>query len=110
LNDYLPHIQYPLLHLRAVPVTFLALNSFTVRHKTASKMADLDAELLALAGGDSSGEESIPSSPKRKSPSPPRSKKPSRESPPPDMARKGVAKPTKRAKRRKNYSDDEDEL
>jgi RNA polymerase-associated protein RTF1 len=78
-------------------------------------MADLDAELLALAGGDdSSGEESMPSSPKQKSPSrspsPPRSKKPSRESPPPDMARKGVAKTVKRVKRRKNYSDDDDEV
>jgi len=75
-------------------------------------MADLDAELLALAGGDSSGEESLPSSPKPKSPSPspPRSKKQSRESPSPDMARKGVAKPTKRAKRRKHYSDDDDEV
>lgn len=73
-------------------------------------MADLDAELLALAGGDSSGEESMPSSPKEKSPSPPRSKKQSRESPPPDMARKGVAKAVKRTKRRKTYSDDEDEV
>jgi RNA polymerase-associated protein RTF1 len=73
-------------------------------------MADLDAELLALAGGDSSGEESIPSSPKPKSPSPPRSKKQSRESPPPDMVRKGVAKAVKRNKRRKTYSDDEDEV
>jgi RNA polymerase-associated protein RTF1 len=72
-------------------------------------MADLDAELLALAGGDSSGEESMPSSPKPKSPSPPRSKKQSRESPS-DMARKGVAKAVKRSKRRKAYSDDEDEV
>lgn len=73
-------------------------------------MADLDAELLALAGGDSSGEESMPASPKPKSPSPSRSKKPPRESPSPDMARKGVAKTVKRVKRRKNYSDDEDEV
>lgn len=73
-------------------------------------MADLDAELLALAGGDSSGEESVAPSPKPKSPSPSRSKKPSRESPPPDTSRKGVAKTVKRAKRRKNYSDDEDEV
>lgn len=73
-------------------------------------MADLDAELLALAGGDSSGEESVHSSPKPKSPSPSRSKSNSRVSPQPDMTRKGVAKTTKRARRRKNYSDDEDEL
>ncbi|KAL2423498.1 hypothetical protein ABEF95_009757 [Exophiala dermatitidis] len=74
-------------------------------------MADLDAELLALAGGDSSGEEeSLPPSPKEKSPSPPRSRKQSRQSPQPDMARKGVAKTVKRAKRRKTYSDDEDEV
>jgi RNA polymerase-associated protein RTF1 len=73
-------------------------------------MADLDAELLALAGGDSSGDESLPSSPKPKSPSPPRSKKQSRESPPVEMGRKGVAKITKRSKRRKTYSDDEDEV
>ncbi|KIX07193.1 uncharacterized protein Z518_01846 [Rhinocladiella mackenziei CBS 650.93] len=73
-------------------------------------MADLDAELLALAGGDSSGEESVRSSPKPKSPSPPRPISKSRESPLPDMARKGVATTVKRAKRRKNYSDDEDEV
>ncbi|EXJ85649.1 hypothetical protein A1O1_06015 [Capronia coronata CBS 617.96] len=73
-------------------------------------MADLDAELLALAGGDSSGEEeSMPPSPKEKSPSPPRSKKQSRHSPEPDMARKGVAKTVKRAKRRRTYSDEEDD-
>lgn len=73
-------------------------------------MADLDAELLALAGGDSSGEESMPSSPKPKSSSahtqnqlrPP-------QSPEPDMARKGVAKAVKRPRRRKAYSDDEGE-
>ncbi|EXJ84885.1 hypothetical protein A1O3_05560 [Capronia epimyces CBS 606.96] len=74
-------------------------------------MADLDAELLALAGGDSSGEdESMPPSPKEKSPSPSRSKKQSRHSPDLDMARKGIAKAVKRAKRRKTYSDDEDEV
>ncbi|KAK7900021.1 RNA polymerase-associated protein rtf1 [Exophiala xenobiotica] len=73
-------------------------------------MADIDAELLALAGGDSSGEESMHSSPKRKSPSPPRNKKQSRRSPTPDMARKGVAKTVKRPRRRKVYSDDEDEV
>ncbi len=73
-------------------------------------MADLDAELLALAGGDSSGEESLPSSPKMKTSSPPRTKNKSRESPSADMARKSVTKTTKRSKRRKAYSDDEDEV
>jgi len=73
-------------------------------------MADLDAELLALAGGDSSGEESMPSSPKPKSSTPPRTKQLSRRAPSPaDMARKGVAKTVKRPRRRKAYSDDEDE-
>jgi hypothetical protein len=73
-------------------------------------MADLDAELLALAGGDSSGEESMPSSPKPKSSSPPRTKNKSRESPSADMARKSVTKAAKRNRRRKTYSDDEDEV
>jgi hypothetical protein len=77
-------------------------------------MADLDAELLALAGGDSSGEEeSLPSPSGDKSSSPPRLTKSTQDSA--DMARKGIAKPvpksTKRiAKKRKTYSDDEDEV
>lgn len=76
-------------------------------------MADLDAELLALAGGDSSGEEdSTPGSPPpRRSPSP---RSPSfGEDSSPDMARKGIAQTTKKAKARKparrSQSDDEDE-
>ena len=70
-------------------------------------MADLDAELLALAGGDeSSGEESSPQ-PKQKSPSPNRSVKRTRDSPAPDMARKGTAKPIRKARRRKDDSDDD---
>ena len=70
-------------------------------------MADLDAELLALAGGDSSGEESPPSPAARKSPSPARAQKLSA-----DMARgaKGVATKVKKTKRRRDYSDDEDEV
>lgn len=73
-------------------------------------MADIDAELLALAGGDSSGEESMPSSPKPKSPSPSRSKQQARRaSSPADMARKGVAKTARRPRRRKVYSDDDGE-
>ena len=68
-------------------------------------MADLDAELLALAGGDSSGDESLPSPPARKSPSPTRTQKSSA-----DMARgtKGLATKVKKTKRRRDYSDDED--
>ncbi|KAJ9636138.1 uncharacterized protein PV06_04255 [Exophiala oligosperma] len=74
-------------------------------------MADIDAELLALAGGDSSGEESAPSSPKPKSPSPSRSKQQTRRATSPaDMARKGVAKSARRARRRKVYSDDDGEV
>ena len=78
-------------------------------------MADLDAELLALAGGDSSGEEeSLPSPSREKSPSPPRPTRPTQDTPT-DMARKGIAKPVaKSAKRtvrkRKTYSDDDDEV
>jgi RNA polymerase-associated protein RTF1 len=70
-------------------------------------MADLDAELLALAGGDeSSGEESSPP-PKQKSPSPSRPVKRTRDSPSPDMARKGTAKPIRKARRRRDDSDDD---
>lgn len=77
-------------------------------------MADLDAELLALAGGDSSGEEdSMP-------PSPPQRRSPSRRSPSssdkeaPEMSRKGVAQTVKKSRarkpaRRSRYSDDEGE-
>ena len=78
-------------------------------------MADLDAELLALAGGDSSGEEeSMPSPSREKSSSPLRPTRPAQASSA-DMARKGIAKPvaksTKRTvKKRKTYSDDEDEM
>lgn len=77
-------------------------------------MADLDAELLALAGGDSSGEEDSmpPSPPQRRSPSRRSLSTSSKESP--DMGRKGVAQPVKKTKarkpaRRKQYSDDEGE-
>lgn len=73
-------------------------------------MADLDAELLALAEGDSSGDESIASPPTKKSPSPQRPTKQPRHSPAPDMARKGTAKPVKRSRRRKDESDLEDIL
>jgi RNA polymerase-associated protein RTF1 len=70
-------------------------------------MADLDAELLALAGGEeSSGEESSPQ-PKQKSPSPNRAVKRTRDSPPQDMARKGTARPIRKARRRRDDSDDD---
>jgi RNA polymerase-associated protein RTF1 len=77
-------------------------------------MADLDAELLALAGGDSSGEEeSLPSPtrPKSSSPPPSRSAKESAA----DMGRKGIAKPVSKgrkrpaAKRRARSNDEDDD-
>lgn len=77
-------------------------------------MADLDAELLALAGGDSSGEdESLPPSSREGSASPPRPSRLAQDSST-DMARKGIARPStksarKPVKKRKTYSDDEDE-
>jgi hypothetical protein len=76
-------------------------------------MADLDAELLALAGDDSSGEEgSLPSAPRERSSSPPQPTRNNQDSSA-DMGRKGIAKPVAKsarrgAKKRKTYSDDED--
>jgi RNA polymerase-associated protein RTF1 len=78
-------------------------------------MADLDAELLALAGGDdSSGEEdsSPPSPPQRRSPS--RQSSSSSEKDTADMSRKGIAQPVKKSRARKparraQYSEDEGE-
>ena len=67
---------------------------------------DLEAELLALAGDDSSGEESGLSPPTRKSPSPQGHSR-ARSSPKPEMASKGVAKRIKRVHRRNDDSDDE---
>jgi len=67
-------------------------------------MADLDAELLALAGGDSSGDESPVSPRRRKSSSPAASLK--EDTPPP--SRKPAARKAVKARRRKDYSDDED--
>ena len=67
---------------------------------------DLDAELLALAGGDSSGDESNLSPPKHKSSSPQEHSEP--RSPTADMTGKGVAKRTKRVRRRKHDSDDDE--
>jgi hypothetical protein len=65
-------------------------------------MADLDAELLALAGDDSSGEESVASPPARRSPSPaPVVKTESRA--------KGVATKVKKSRKRRKYSDGEDD-
>lgn len=70
-------------------------------------MANLDDELLALAGDSSSEEESVPRSPaKSKSPSPPKQRSPE---PPSRMARKGTAKVIKRPKRAKKEESDEEE-
>jgi hypothetical protein len=71
-------------------------------------MADLDAELLALAGGDSSGEESFASPPRRKSSTPPRPSK-STQNASADVTRRGVASKVKKAKRRRKYVDNQDE-
>lgn len=76
-------------------------------------MADLDAELLALAGDDSSGEEaSLPSPSREKSASPPSSRIPKELST--DMGRKGTAKPVAKSRKRvaakrRARSDDEDD-
>jgi hypothetical protein len=69
-------------------------------------MADLDAELLALAGGDSSGEEgySSPQPPRRKSPSPHRKQY---RSPARDMGNKGTAKAVKKPRRRRDDYDED---
>lgn len=75
-------------------------------------MADLDAELLALAGGDDSSDEevSMPSNTKPASPTPPSpsdEQQHNSEEPSAEMARKGVARPTKRTKKgKKNVARD----
>ncbi|KAK5102033.1 RNA polymerase-associated protein rtf1 [Lithohypha guttulata] len=66
-------------------------------------MADLDAELLALAGDDSEGEGSIASSPQR------RSSSPAKESSPPPPTRNSAARGSRKGRKRRNYSDDEEE-
>lgn len=76
-------------------------------------MADLDDELLALAG-DSSDEEASPQSQsksKSASPPPPSSstKQPSPD-PAPEMARKGTAKVVKRPRKTKKEESEEGEL
>ena len=77
-------------------------------------MADkLDAELLALAGGDESSGEESPASLNEKSPSPPpqSSSQRRRSATPAEMGRKGVAKPAKkgRAVRRRSRRDDSED-
>lgn len=79
-------------------------------------MADLDADLLALAGEDDSSDEevSIPSNTKPASPTPPtlsnEQQQPETEEPTAEMARKGVAKAVKRAKKvRKTAARDRDQ-
>ena len=70
-------------------------------------MADLDAELLALAGGDSSGDEGSVSPHRGKSSSPAASFK---EDTPPPTSRKANARKTAKGRRRKDYSDDDDAM
>ncbi|RMD42434.1 hypothetical protein DV735_g2705, partial [Chaetothyriales sp. CBS 134920] len=67
-------------------------------------MADLDAELLALAGGDSSGDESAVSAPARKSSSP-RAQKSSTAA---SRGSTGIATKGKKTQRRIDRSDDDD--
>jgi RNA polymerase-associated protein RTF1 len=73
-------------------------------------MADLDAELLALAGGDESSADERSPSPKPKSPSPQQHHLQRRSSSPADMARKGTAKVIKKPRRRRADLDDDGEV
>jgi hypothetical protein len=74
--------------------------------------ADLDAELLALAGGDSSDEEPSPRSEYKSAspPAPPSFNKPLSPEPAPEMARKGTVKPARRPKKPKKEESEEGEL
>lgn len=99
------------------------VSSVTPEQPSPVTMADLDAELLALAGGDSSGDEGSMSAtpPPTNKRSPPRRRSRSsssrRESlPPEDMGRKGIAQKVKKGatrkpavRRKRSYSEDEDE-
>lgn len=76
-------------------------------------MADIDAELLALAGGDESSGEETPPSPNNKSPSAsPSPPQPSnqRNSKPPEIGRKGGqgGKKAKMGRRRPKQAESED--
>ncbi len=73
-------------------------------------MADLDAELLALAGGDESSADERSPSPKPKSPSPQQHQLQRRSSSPADMGRKGTAKVIKKPRKRRADSDDDGEV
>lgn len=73
-------------------------------------MADLDAELLALAGGDESSADERPPSPVNHPPSPQQHHLPPKSSSPADMGRKGTAKVVKKPRRRSAESDDEGEM
>jgi RNA polymerase-associated protein RTF1 len=76
-------------------------------------MADLDAELLALAGGDESSADEISSSPQPKAPSPQHHHhhhQHSRSISPADMGRKGTAKVIKKPRRRPANSEDDGEM
>jgi RNA polymerase-associated protein RTF1 len=72
-------------------------------------MADLDAELLALAGGDESSDERPPS-PGQTLSSPQPNRLPPHSHSPPDMGRKGTAKVVKKPKRRSADFDDDGEV
>jgi RNA polymerase-associated protein RTF1 len=76
-------------------------------------MADLDAELLALAGGDESSADERSPSLKPKSPSPQHQQQHQlqrRSSSPPDMGRRGTAKVIKKPRRRRADSGDDGEV
>lgn len=73
-------------------------------------MADLDAEILALAGGDESSDEGSPMPIKEKSPSPARSPSHSREPDRAEVPRKVTARTTtKKARRTKRDESEEGE-
>ncbi|KAL3468479.1 hypothetical protein BJX64DRAFT_246042 [Aspergillus heterothallicus] len=73
---------------------------------------DLDAELLALAGDDASDEEASPPPRKQPSESPPPSSSPRSPEPTSTMARKGTAKPVRRARksRREDVEEEDGEV
>ena len=78
--------------------------------QNSASMADLDAELLALAGGDESSADERSPSPRPKSPSPQQHNLQRRSSSPADMGRKGTAKVIQKPRRRRADSDDDGEL
>jgi hypothetical protein len=110
----IPVNTYQLQHTWQYPPSLLGLPSLKPSGETllqSAIMADLEAELLALAGGDESSADERSSSPKPKPPSPQRHPHPhSRSLSPADMARKGTAKVIKKPRRRPVNSDDDGEV